>query len=427
MIRSQKGISVIEVLGGLAIICMVSLASAAISMQVLKTSKKSKNIALAIALEGAFLEALENPEQPGYRTVGDRLRAGTPPSEIELWSNFTTPETTTMSDRRLLYRLRLEPATPENLYINGQGQIVTEADVWVLQLRATYKQMPDAGDIPQYAVAYSISGNSVDASFKSFGVVRPGAFEAADFFYPLSQQVYFGNQASYTATPGTCQVDDARQVVSLYSIDLRSGVTRCVIKGNQCQQWEISTGVDMAVPNSGNISLDLTCKPINKCGCKHIAARNWVVTSFNPSQLVGDVGQRCGKCEFAFKPQVPAEGVPSAQATGSVDNYGICPAENYDVSSVTCEGEVVNVERLPSAPPVVGGVDPCQGEMPFGTETYSGTAGSAGKASCGSPSTTSNACYSWSYNVRIMSGQCRLRPPLDQVRDALTTARETTP
>lgn len=412
---NHKGISIIEVMGGLAIICMISLASAAISMQVVKTSKKSKTIALGIALESALLEALANPEQPGFVApngagVKERLRGGNPPSEIQLWSNFSSNGSTEISSRTLLYRLRLAPATPEDVYINSQAQVVSESQPWVLRLRATYREEPGAAAIPQYSIAYSISGNSVDASFRSFGS-SDSEFDDEDYVFPISQAVYTEFTPMGVLEPGKCQVEDFSDIVSLYSVNMETSETRCVTKGVRCGAWELSTGIDLTVPENGNLSLDLNCLPIRKCSCKHIAEKNWVITSFTPINLVNEASETCGICEFAFRKNVPAEGVPTSQGNGEIAS-GICPSQNYATVNIQCESEVVEPEFIGLLPASASEPNPCEGiSPPTGfRETFAGLDAGQGRARCSRPGydTDVAGCYRWRYDVRITGAQCNL-------------------
>ncbi len=341
----RNGFSTLEALMALGILVAITLASVTISLQVIKTSKKSKIIALGIAIESALLEAISNnlnyppnivqgilPSPPGL------LNGGLP--DIPLKSNYNSPSTTVPIP---FYTLSAANPPTALCFLDTGDFDAGCAGKWVLKLEASYRRTSnDLNDLPRFGVAYLISGRPDGPSFRSFGLktLASATFQLSDFFFPIPQGVYSGDQKDYTVPVfGKCSAgEDA--VISLFSIDLQSGQSGCVIKGNTCSVGEISSGLSASL-SGPNVVLNFACKPIQKCGCKNIEPNNWQVTSFIPSSLVDQsAGSVCGKCEFAFKNSVPAKAYTNLSKMRFLEN-GVCPSRHYDATSWDCKATAV--------------------------------------------------------------------------------------
>lgn len=339
----RNGFSTLEALMALGILVAMTLASVTISLQSIKTSKKSKIIALGIAIESALLEAISN--NVNYPTgivngPGGLLAGGLP--EISLLSNYGTSHTGPAA--QLFYKLRSANPPASRCFLDDGTVDATCTGKWVLKLEASYRLVShDPLDLPRYGVAYFISGRPEGPHFRPFGLRTLSAvdFQPADFFFPIPQGVYSGEQKDYAlgSVFGTCDVDEDA-VISLFSVDLQSGKSGCVIKGSSCSTGQISTGLS-ASRSGSNVVLDFSCKPIQKCGCKNIEANNWQVTSFIPSNLVDQSkGSVCGQCEFAFKNSVPAKAYKNLAGMDVLEN-GICPSRHYDATTWDCKATAI--------------------------------------------------------------------------------------
>ena len=448
---NRNGFSITELLGAMAIIVATAMASISITIQVMKTVKKSKVVSVGIGLESAFMEAVTSQNTKAFTpAVATSLRTATALGSIVLHSNFGTTGTD-MASTVPFYTLNLDTATPMELCFNERGLVDAggcAGTKWVLKLQASYKLISNVvGNLPQYSIAYFISGNPTVPAFRAFGKMdmATGTFQVDDYFFPIPQGVYSGKQSNYSVKFGTCGVD-ANHILSLFSLDLQSGATACVVKGNECGNGEIATNLQIAnfATTSPNVQLDMTCKPVGKCSCKGIEPKNWEVTSFKPSTLIDPSGSTCGDCKFAFRDGSAAYPVPAKAFTKSaartVFSEGVCPSRFYDidVTSVVCS--VTNSEFVPApgerGPIVTHGncglptsPVPCQDDVYECDSLPSGpgpvqipvvTGGSGGVVNCTVAAVPGGTCGRWEYDVvGVASGKCLAAGDKGSTKNAL--------
>ena len=417
MINRRCGYSIAEVLVGLVIMLVVSLGAGAITKSVLMTSRKSKTVILGMSLETNFLDAVNNRNQAGYSApnILTFLKSGQPVQSIPIHSQLGSPTTP-----EVVYNLNLHPLAPEEMYFDTGGKIVTSGESWVLKFVAAYKKLPTPVDqFQQYAVAYEISSNPSVFSLQSFGSKSdPSAFLDKDFVFPLSQTLFAADPTGLAGSIGTCSTP-INQVISLYSINLESGKTNCVIKGDECGKDEISVGIGAAINLNGDYAINLKCIPIHKCSCTHINPKDWVATSLSPQELFrGVAGAKCGTCEYVYKKEVKAQ-VPASgnNVVADVLALPVCPKEKYDVNQIQCSASMVSISKASINPPCDVSIAPVTTTTTFlaPPNTTSNT------ATCdvtGWDHQSLDGCYTWAYQMSVDSAVCNLRSPESDVKDA---------
>ncbi len=445
--KTQKGFTLIELIVALGLLMMTALAGTTIGVQVMKTNKKAKAIDLALSLESQLIHLIGNPNQEGYtEEIKKFLR-----QEI----GFQNLRVIQLIDSGFNYPLDdiTKPAAlfyfDENLkWLNPTSNLENEKiekNQWHVRLRAAYQRKSinfnSANDLIlrtgdkavlqnfYFTLAYFIEINTTIGFFERFGKKTTPENDLKfdsnrDAIYPFPIEVSKFNASMDEDTHlGQC-AEDPSLVISISSINLKTGQTNCVTKDKTCSMSSISYGYEIIPKPLGGFKIDMLCAPEQICGCDEHPGYGWSVKTIFPNKKYASKNTVCGKCIFTY-PTTKAANPDTNYFANEVRSY-ICPMKHYSTTSAQCQRIISEVSAkkinlvtdenglekdicADSAiqPPSVGSG---YGDFPAAIDTD-------GKAYCYQPPFGDN-CFDYKFNVKIISGQCSLDSSLTGERDA---------